>query len=72
MKKKKIYTINGKQYQVSDKEIVVNGGYYLLNGIVCQFKDGIFFYETDDGTKWFSPGDSNFPYHAKVFYLEMI
>ena len=74
---KKIYTINGKQYQVSDKEQVINGGYYLIkkgdyfaNDTVCQFKHYLFFYETEDGTKWANPREM--PYNTKVFLLEMI
>lgn len=31
-----------------------NNQWYSINGVPCRYDDGIFFWESEDGTKWFS------------------
>ena len=30
-----------------------NNKWYSINGVPCQYQDGIFFWESEDGTKYF-------------------
>ena len=32
---------------------LVDGKYYLVNGVKCLYDGGMFFWESEDGTKWF-------------------
>lgn len=34
-------------------KLLINGQWYKINGTPCQYNDGLFFYETEDGTKFF-------------------